>query len=252
MGFGEFSIVFTIEIMSFEDAIELSEQSRKTGGLYLFIAERSLLSGRAFMHRYMSIVCVFVAWFLAAQSAPPSPSPTKMSEPLRVVIVGLVHGHVEGFLQQSLHNPKIEIVASSNRRTTGLQIRSAVWLRPAPVLSDLEEMLNAGTSEGRTGLHKHLRPSPRGRGLRPARSSRDDGKAFGGQHRGRIGDRKGSASGRIQVLVNYETTWYPSNRAAYDLVTRTANWESCARSLSTMATGPQGNRRRPGVFALAH
>jgi predicted dehydrogenase len=29
---------------------------------------------------------------------------------------------------------------------------------------------------------------------------------------------KASRLGKIQVLVNYETTWYPSNRAAYELV----------------------------------
>jgi predicted dehydrogenase len=30
--------------------------------------------------------------------------------------------------------------------------------------------------------------------------------------------KKAADAARIQVLVNYETTWYPSNRAAYDLV----------------------------------
>src|SRR6266550_4117290 len=29
---------------------------------------------------------------------------------------------------------------------------------------------------------------------------------------------KAARAGKIQVLVNYETTWYPSNQAAYDLV----------------------------------
>ena len=32
--------------------------------------------------------------------------------------------------------------------------------------------------------------------------------------------KKAADAAKIQVLVNYETTWYPSNRAAYDLVTR--------------------------------
>src|SRR2546430_12797320 len=32
------------------------------------------------------------------------------------------------------------------------------------------------------------------------------------------GIEKGADAGKIQVLVNYETTWYPSNQAAYDLV----------------------------------
>src|ERR1700685_2253929 len=38
-----------------------------------------------------------------AQTSPAKP-------PLRVGIVGLVHGHVHGFLGQSLHSPEIEIV----------------------------------------------------------------------------------------------------------------------------------------------
>jgi len=29
---------------------------------------------------------------------------------------------------------------------------------------------------------------------------------------------KAARAGKIQVLVNYETTWYRSNRAVYDLV----------------------------------
>jgi len=33
--------------------------------------------------------------------------------PLRVGIVGLVHGHVHGFLEQSRHSPEIEIVGIS-------------------------------------------------------------------------------------------------------------------------------------------
>ena len=37
-------------------------------------------------------------------------SPTQSPAPLRVGIVGLVHGHVQGFFEHSLHSPVIEIV----------------------------------------------------------------------------------------------------------------------------------------------
>jgi predicted dehydrogenase len=33
---------------------------------------------------------------------------------------------------------------------------------------------------------------------------------------------KAARQAKIQVLVNYETTWYPSNHAAYDLVRQKA------------------------------
>ena len=32
------------------------------------------------------------------------------SPPVRVVIAGLVHGHVEGFLSNSIHRPEIKII----------------------------------------------------------------------------------------------------------------------------------------------
>src|SRR5260370_360158 len=46
---------------------------------------------------------LFAAVLSYAQTSPARP-------PLRVGIVGLVHGHVHGFLDQSRHSPEIEIV----------------------------------------------------------------------------------------------------------------------------------------------
>ena len=56
-----------------------------------------------FMRRFLPLI-LFSVCFAATQSAAQvSPEP-----PLRVGIVGLVHGHVKGFLEQSLHNPAIK------------------------------------------------------------------------------------------------------------------------------------------------
>src|ERR1700689_3897104 len=53
---------------------------------------------------HFALLSTLLALTLAsAQTAPAKP-------PLRVSIVGLVHGHVHGFLPQSLHSPEIEIV----------------------------------------------------------------------------------------------------------------------------------------------
>ena len=43
----------------------------------------------------------------------------------------------------------------------------------------------------------------------------------------------------IHVLVNYETTWYASNRAAYDELQTVASLANCAAWLSTTATRAQ-------------
>ena len=48
------------------------------------------------------------------------------SPPLRVGIVGLVHGHVHGFLEQSRHSPQIEIVGISD---PDRQLLSQAWYK---------------------------------------------------------------------------------------------------------------------------
>src|SRR5215470_19585385 len=62
--------------------------------------------------------------------------------PLRVAIVGLVHGHVHGFLTRYQHNPEIEIIAVVEPDE---QLRSAAATRygfaPSQMFSNLEEMI---------------------------------------------------------------------------------------------------------------
>jgi predicted dehydrogenase len=51
--------------------------------------------------------------------------------------------------------------------------------------------------------------------------------------------KKAAEAGRIQVLVNYETTWYRSNRAAYDLVHENALGEVRKVVVHDGHSGPQ-------------
>ena len=73
-----------------------------------------------------------MAYALAPQSHPP----------LRVAIVGLVHGHVHGFLAQYQRSPEIEIVAVVE---PDAQLRSAAATRygfaPSRMFGDIEEMI---------------------------------------------------------------------------------------------------------------
>src|ERR1700756_4647643 len=98
---------------------------------------------------------------------------TPAQSPLRVAIVGLVHGHVHGFLDQSRHSSEIEIVG----------------------VADPDSHLLSQTG-ARVGMEK------------PLAVSLEDALAI----------EKAAHAGKIQVLVNYETSWYRSNHAAYDLV----------------------------------
>jgi len=149
-----------------------------------------------------------MAYALTPQSHPP----------LRVAIVGLVHGHVHGFLAQYQHSPEIEIVAVME---PDAQLRSAAATRygfpPSQMFSDLEEMIakvhpQAVLVYTNTYDHRRVVELCARRGVyvmmeKPLAVSFEDALAI----------QKAAQAGKLRVLVNYETSWYRSNHAAYEL-----------------------------------
>src|ERR1700676_4954514 len=141
------------------------------------------------------------------------------SEPLRVAIVGLVHGHVEGFFSNSTHRPEINIAGISDPdRSLFDRYAAKFGLDSALYHADLEEMLHtlkpqavlvySSTFDHRKIVElcaKHHIPVMM---EKPLAVSLEDAQAI----------NRAAREGNIQVLVNYETSWYPSNHAAYDLV----------------------------------
>jgi scyllo-inositol 2-dehydrogenase (NADP+) len=139
--------------------------------------------------------------------------------PLRVGIVGLVHGHVHGFLGQSRHSPEIEIVGVAEPDRELLKQAGAKYsFDPAILFTDLDEMLAKAHPQAvlvytNTFDHRRVVEICARHGVhvmmeKPLAVSFDDALAI--QRAGRAGN--------IHVLVNYETSWYASNHAAYDLV----------------------------------
>lgn len=171
------------------------------------------------MRFYSSLACiaVFVLYssaFTHGQSTPRDPQP-----PLRVAIVGLVHGHVQGFFEHSLHNPEIEIVGIAEPdESLSSQYARRYSLEPSLLFSDLETMLAhvhpqavlvyTNTFDHRRVIEICARHGVHVMMEKPLAVSLNDAKDI----------EKAAAAGKIQVLVNYETTWYASNHAAYDLV----------------------------------
>lgn len=139
--------------------------------------------------------------------------------PLRVAIVGLVHGHVHGFLHQYQHSPEIEIVAVVEPDS---QLRAAAAKRygfsDSQMLADLDQMIAKTHPQAvlvytntydhrrvvetcaRNGVHVMME-KPLAVGVLDA-----------------LAMQKAAQAGKIHVLVNYETSWYRSNHAVYDLV----------------------------------
>ena len=155
---------------------------------------------------------------LYGQSSSGQNSPAPARPPLRVGIVGLVHGHVHGFLGQSRHGPEIEIVgvAEPDRQLLDKAATRYAFDRTT-LFTDLEDMIAKAHPQAvlvYTNTHDHRRVveicARHGVHVmmeKPLAVSLEDALAI----------QKAAHAGKIQVLVNYETSWYRSNHAAYDL-----------------------------------
>jgi glucose-fructose oxidoreductase len=179
----------------------------------------SRFASEAIMRRFLSLVSTLVLTLLAAAHSQGQSAAAKSPAPLRVAIVGLVHGHVQGFFQQSLHNPEIEIVGIAEANAPlASQYATQYGLDRGLLFSDLEDMLQRAHPQAvlvytNTYDHRRVVEICARHGVhvmmeKPLAVSFEDALAI----------EKAAHLGKIQVLVNYETTWYASNRAAYDLV----------------------------------
>ncbi len=137
--------------------------------------------------------------------------------PLRVAIVGLVHGHVEGFLGALPQHQDVELVGIADPDPALAAKYGKKYALPQGLFfPTMEAMIEARhpqavlvyTSIGghRTAIEIAARHGVSVMVEKPLTLSLDDALAI----------RKVAHEHHIHVLVNYETTWYASNRAAYD------------------------------------
>ncbi len=163
----------------------------------------------------LSVLLLFLFGHLSMAQTPTAPNKAA----LRVGIVGLVHGHVHGFFQSSAKSPAIQIVGIAEPDARLLSQAGARYgIERSQLFSSLEEMITQAHPQAvlaytntfdhrkvveicaRHGVHVMME--------KPLAVSYEDALAM----------QKASQEGKIHVLVNYETSWYRSNHAAYDLV----------------------------------
>lgn len=153
------------------------------------------------------------------------------SAPLRLAIIGLVHGHAEGFLNGgalvpaggALHRSDVEIagIVEPDRQLFDSYARK-FHLSPTLYFSSVDEMIShvhpqaalvftstfghtAAVEEcARRGVHVMME--------KPLAVSYQDALAM----------EQAAKRGHIHVLVDYETSWYPSNAAVGDLLRQNA------------------------------
>jgi glucose-fructose oxidoreductase len=139
--------------------------------------------------------------------------------PLRVALAGLVHDHALGFLGQYQSRGDLRIVGIAEAdRTLVAQYVERFGLEPRLFHDDLEAMIeelhpDAVLAYTNTKDHRRVVEVCARHGIpvmmeKPLAVDMEDGRAI----------EKAARAGGIPVLVNYETTWYRSNQAAYDLI----------------------------------
>jgi len=171
------------------------------------------------MPKNLVLLCILSLVLFTPCLAQTSSQPT----PLKVAIIGLVHGHVEGFLQQSLHRHDIQLVgiAESNQQLAA-DYAKKFDIDPKLLFTSIDDMLErthpqaalvySNTRDHRQAVEICARHGVPVMMEKPLAVSIDDARAI----------ETAAHQGHIQVVVNYETTWYSSNRAAYDLVHQNA------------------------------
>ena len=159
---------------------------------------------------------LFLAPFLALPllgNTQPAP------QPLRVAIVGLEHGHVEGFLAALKHHPDVQLVGIADADSELFAKYQKRFSLPETLAFKSEANMIERTHPQAVlvytsiGEHRHAIEIAAQYGVsvmveKPLTISLDDALAI----------RRTAQKYKIQVLVNYETTWYSSNKAAYDEV----------------------------------
>jgi predicted dehydrogenase len=139
--------------------------------------------------------------------------------PVRVAIVGLEHGHVAGFLNAFPKQQDTQLVGivDADAALTA-KYAQQYHLDPGMFYKTIDDLLAHQKPQallGYTAVGEHRRVIEEGaaHGLdvmveKPLTLSLDDALAI----------RRAAEEHHVQVLVNYETTWYASNRAVYDML----------------------------------
>ena len=138
--------------------------------------------------------------------------------PLRLGMAGLEHGHASGFLSRYRDSKDVDLVgiAEPDRDVAARYIKRS-RLDPSTVYPTLEAMLDQAKPQAvvaftSTAGHLAVVTACARRKIpvmmeKPLAVGVEQARAI--EH--------AAAEGGIPVLVNYETTWYPSNHAAYAL-----------------------------------
>jgi glucose-fructose oxidoreductase len=154
---------------------------------------------------------------LQASSAPAPQSPASTDTRLRVAIVGLEHGHVEGFLAAFPRHSDVELVGIADADSALMEkyqrrynLDPKLFYKSEAIMIEARHpaavLVYTPISEHRHAIEIAAQYGVSSMVEKPLTISYHDALAI----------QKTARARHVQVLVNYETTWYASNRDAYD------------------------------------
>jgi predicted dehydrogenase len=183
---------------------------------------------------------------LASLRGAPDPDPL----PVRLAVVGLVHDHARLLFPMLAGRSDVQLVGivEPDREVVGYY-KSHFHLDDALFYPDLGSLLaktrvQAVATFTSTADHRRVVEMCAPLGIdvmmeKPLAASLEDARAISAA----------AARGGIQVVVNFETTWYPSNRLAFDLVNRRHAIGDVRKILVQDGNqGPQGIKTTPYFF----
>jgi predicted dehydrogenase len=144
-------------------------------------------------------------------------SATAQTAPLRVAVVGLTHGHIEGFLAALPRHPEVQLAGIAEPDTALWTKYGHKYRLPETLFYKSEStmierahpqavLVYTSIGEHRKAIEIAARSGVSAMVEKPLTLSLDDALAI----------RRVARAHHIHVLVNYETTWYASNRMAYE------------------------------------
>jgi len=162
-----------------------------------------------------------------ARNAAPSPNTGLPSQaggepqPLRVAIVGLEHGHVEGFLQMLPHRADVQLVGIADADSTLIDkyrrrfdLPESLFFKSEASMIEAQHpavvLVYTSIAEHRPSIDIAAQHGVSVMVEKPLTISYEDAMHI----------QSVAKKFHIQVITNYETTWYASNRAAYDELER--------------------------------
>jgi len=158
----------------------------------------------------LTLACLAIASPAMAQAAPASP------RPIRLAVAGLVHGHVQRFIKLAASRPDVQLVGIADPdQALREQTADKTGVSHSLLFADLEAMLDQAHPDAvatftSTFDHPAVVAACAKRHInvmmeKPLAVSVEHARAIK-----EAADRSG-----IQVIVNYETTWYASHAAIW-------------------------------------